>query len=395
MAVLPTAPRHFGDFETCWGASRVAAQGGNPYDPDAIAGALGRPSALAFPYPPIALLLFLPLALLPTGAAGLAWLLLGAGCFVGLLLVWLRWFLPRAPGPLVAAALALGFNAAAVWDLHAGNVAALEQLLLWSALAAYASERRRLFAALVVGASLFKLWPAAFLLLLLAPSRRSPARPWTAAAALAALAALVWLPAALGPDWARLYLHLPLPRRAWGVANPSALGLFDMLLGNPRTPLFNPVSRQILLWIAYALAVSAQSLHLLWRLGRARDPVAWCLAAAALHTLLSPWPMAWGYVEAIPPALVLGGALLGRRGGGGYAAAGLVCAQAVLLCAQAAIAGGLRLRQLTPWVASAPFLLLFFVWMAAVVADAAGAGERLFQAEPAPRAGPAPAPRTA
>ncbi len=373
MPLVPTTARQPWDFQTYWCAARTAAQGGDPYDIVQLSRQLGRPVELPFVYSPITLLVFLPFALLPAGAASVAWLALKAGCLVALLLVWLRSFLPRAPILAVTAALALGFNAAAVWDLEAGNITAIEQLLVWSALAAYVAERRKLFAALIVAASLFKLWPIALLALLLAPSRRSGADIGTAALALAAFAAMVWLPVAAGPSWARLYLHDLPAERTWGIANPSAIGLFDMLLDDNRTPLLHPLSRQFLLWIAYVTALVGLSLPVLWRLLGARDPYLWCLAAAALHTLLSPRPMAYGYLEAVPPALCLGGALLARWGGIGVMAA--------IVSAQAVIFGGLNVRHFTPWTASTPFLLLLILWLGVSLVGAHAGGLRALRPE--------------
>jgi hypothetical protein len=222
------------DFHVYLRAVRIALRGWDPYSLSSAAQG-GRP-LLPFVYPPITLAFFMPLALLPAKAAAAVWIALKAALLAGLIVTWWR-FVPRAGLVTVAVLGVFGWNAAALRDLEAGNMAIVEAALLWGAFACYVAGRRGPFAALVVVAACFKLAPAAYLLLLLVPAGDRPPRPAMLAAALVALAALVAGPYLIPPvsGWEPFFAHLP-RSAGLGDSNPSGLALFARGLVQVGTP---------------------------------------------------------------------------------------------------------------------------------------------------------------
>jgi hypothetical protein len=347
------------DFRVYLAAARAALLGLDPYRVESLARVSARPVTLPFLYPPIALVPFTLLARLPEPVALAAWMGVKLVLLAGLVVLWKRVFVPGASWLLVAAVAVLGSNGAALWDLRAGNVALVEAFLVWSALAFWVRGRRGAFAALVVLAALFKLAPAAFLLLLLVPAGGQRPRPDLFVPSLVLLAALTFGPLAfLG--WrgflGRLGGDFPV-----GEANPSALALLVSYL---RAPGETGVPRlALLLWSAFALGLLSLSWGGLRRLWRAQDPCAWAIAAVALDLLLSPRPMAYGFV--------LGGgalvALIRYIAPGALARAGL---------AAIAVAQGILGALQQPWTGTllvhAPFLLLLALWLLARFAPRCG-----------------------
>ena len=104
-------------------------------------------------------------------------------------------------------------------------------LLCAGGLACYVAGRWRAFAALIVLAATCKLVPAAFLLLLLVPTRDRPARKGLLAVSVLALGALVLVPLAIGPaaHW-RGFFGAPIAGAfPVGEANPSVFALLVLL----------------------------------------------------------------------------------------------------------------------------------------------------------------------
>jgi alpha-1,2-mannosyltransferase len=345
------------DFKIYLEAARAAARGLDPYRIESLVEVARRPVSLPFLYPPVALLPFLALASVPLPAALALWMALKVFLLAFLVILWKRVFVPGASWFTIALVSVFASNAAALWDLRSGNVALIEAALTWSGLACYVAGRRGAFAALVVLAALFKLAPAAFLLLLLVPTRGQPPRPKLFALALGALAALVFVPLVVGPGahWSGFLGGLggdfPV-----GEANPSLLALLVSVLRSPGGATLPPLA--LALWAACVvalLALSARGLRALWR---DQDPCAWAIAAVALDLLVSPRPMAYGFV--------LGGgavvALIRRVATGALARAGLVVI---------AVAQGVLWAFQQPWTgtiaAHAPFFVLLALWLLALV----------------------------
>ncbi len=305
LAVAVRPERFQWDFRTYWLAARVQAEGGNPYDPASLARLAGEPIELPFLYPPATLSLFGMFARLPYPSAYAAWLVFKLAALAALLVLW-RHRLPPVLDPLaLAAAALLGFGAAAVWDLQSGNVSALEQLLLWGALACFIAGRALGFGLLLAAAAVPKMAPLALLpLAWWLPASRAR-RLAVLAGAPALCGALLLGPSGLRAEWLAALAGqaaAPLPT---GPVNPSALALIGeaaaRAAGGPgrQTPLVAA------LFAAYAALIAAISLPALRRLARAGDRAALAAAALIVYSLLSPRFMIYAYISVVPAVLLL------------------------------------------------------------------------------------------
>lgn len=289
------------DLDTFVFAARAAVAGLDPYRVENLTAVAGRMIPLPFVYPPVTLLPFAGLAALPADAAEMGWIVAKTLLLAGLVVAWRRWFLTEAELLPIALVAVFGWNAAALWDLRAGNVALIECALLWSAFGCFLAGRRRAFALLVVAAACFKLLPAAFLLLLLVPAERRAASRREFYVAAAALAAVVAVPLLVPPvsQWAGFLRDLP-DASGLGGANPSAFGLATILFRATGVP--DPLAVRVatVAWVVYVglvLAISGPFLRDVWQ---RRDSLRWVMTAVFLYVLLSPRPMAYGYVLLAP-----------------------------------------------------------------------------------------------
>ncbi len=306
------------DYETFHFAAVAFRRGLDPYGTDVLSGVAGRQVLFPFLYPPGALALFIPLTWVPLATAEWIWLGIKIVMAGGLVAIWRSSFARGARFPTLLVVAVFGFNAAMLWDLETGNVSIVEQLLLWSAFACLVAGRRWAFAVLVALASIFKLLPILFLALLFLPAPRRTRRAGPLFAGLAVFAAIVALPSALGLGWARgFHPHVP-PDRPFGEINPSALGIFDTILGpgwwaggtwasgrGSRHPLPGVPDLSIWLWLAYAIAlliVSRKALRRTWREG---DPLKSIVIACLGLALLSPRMMVYSFILLAAPALIL------------------------------------------------------------------------------------------
>jgi hypothetical protein len=306
------------DFETYYYAVKAVGQNLDPYDIKNLAAVARHPVTLPFVYPPATLLVFAPFAQLTVPAADWTWRAFSFALLILLIWIWLARFLPRTNAILVSMALAFGFNTAALWGVKMGNVVILEVALLWAAFACYVDDRRGVFTVLVALASVFKIVPIVFLALLLAPSKRSAAKPWLALFGFVALLAIILVPVWIGPSWAHGY-HPP-SIRPTGVVNPSALGLFDTLLGtgtDEPLSLRKQLNPALGLWVVYAIAIAALSFSALRRAWMRSDTRALILESVYTFVLISPRPMIYSYIMLIPPVLAFGGPFLKGVGGSG------------------------------------------------------------------------------
>jgi len=241
--------------------------------------------------------------------------------------------------------------------LRAGNVATLEASLLWAAFACFVAGRRAWFTGLVVAAACFKLLPAAFLLLLLVPPGGAP-EPKRFALAVAAWLALVAGPLFVGPAaaWDGFLRHVP-AAMVEGAANPgipSAIAALATAAGRPEPEAIGIAWMGHSLFAALLVAVSLPWLRRAWR---DADPVRAIMGAAFLYVLLSPRPMAYGYLLLAPAPFALA-----PRPFDGAAGRWLLT---LVLCAQ----GFMRVAQMpaTSWLAVyAPSLLTLALWLLVV-----------------------------
>jgi alpha-1,2-mannosyltransferase len=342
------------DFETYWYASSAALHGLDPYSNEQLSQLAGRPVQMPFVYPPITIAFFAPFTLLSFWDGRWIWLGLNVLALMALLQIWRRHLPKSVPSFALCLATALGFNASSMWSLKTGNVAIIEQLVLWLGLAGFIGDRRIRSAAQIAAASIFKLLPAAFLGLLVLPARGQRSR-WTVPAISGlGLLALVFVPLAVGPSWTRGYFYDLSQERPWGVANPSALGLIDTLVGQHGGNVFSSNHLNLPLWIGFVALIALISIRPLRRAWRAQDPTLWVMTATPLFVLLSPRPMAYSYILAIPAMFYLLSPVL-QRVGGHYAVAGILSAQPLIIPM-------LGLNYQNPWTSNIPFFLLFVLW---------------------------------
>ena len=347
-----------GDLRTYLAGASAASGGLDPYAPGTLDQVAGR-HLMPFVYPPIAILPFLPLTLLPASVimSGFMWMKIAALAAL-ILLSWRRMLPTTSPVALILVAL-WGANRSALWDLSSGNISTLEAALLFLGFAFWARGRRTLFACLVVLASVFKLTPAVFLLLLLVPLRHSRPRPDLLVAACGAVAALVLLPMWIGPaaQWTPFYSHAP-DATLFTVTNPSSLGLFSVAAIRFGLPARTALGLGLSLWACYAVALLLVGRGFLRSAWRDEDPWRWVMTAVLLYVLIHPRVMAYGFVLATPAMLYfMPRPFCGRTGS---------LLWALVLCAQ-----GLA-QQLTSnfsdslLVLYAPVLLACCTWLLAV-----------------------------
>jgi hypothetical protein len=296
------------DFRVYRAAAQTALHGLDPYLVENLRAVAQRPIELPFVYPAVALLLFLPLAALPSAAALWVWIGFKTAILVALVWVWRQWFLRSTNALALVLVAVFGFNAAALWDLRSGNVALIEIGLLWVGLTAYVRGHRTVFGVLIVVAAVFKLLPIAFLALLLVPAPPERLRPAQLAALLIGFVALIVGPTLVGPsaNWRGFASNVSaaIPQ---GDANPGALALALEVVPHTSGDPDGSWPMAIAIWTAYVLTLLAISLPWLRRAWRAQDPVTWAMGSTMLFVLLSPRPMAYGYVLVVPAAFHFAG----------------------------------------------------------------------------------------
>ena len=293
------------DVIVYWWGGRAFAHGMSPY------GAIpGQPEYLHFVYPPLVAALFAPMSVLNVSATKLLWFALKAAAFWLTVRIWRRITADHEPALPPIFFFTFAFGSAVLVDLTAGNIAILEQCLLWIAFAALLRRRHWTFALVVVLAAQFKLTPIFFLGLLLVIDGRPRWAPFVAGTAL--FLALVGANVVLLPAQSHQFLSSvsSLGERGWG--DPSTLGvmqdLVDQLRGL-RLPI--PLASAYALYLVAVAAVLAHTVRW-WRAACARgtaDRVVCVLVTLAVYALVMPRMKDYSYVALLPVAwYVLGGA---------------------------------------------------------------------------------------
>ena len=157
--------RSLWDFKTYYFAAEALRAGENPYQVETLSKLAGEEISLPFLYPPFTLFFFLPFTIFSYGTAFSIYFTLKVLTVVLLFWIW-RVFLERdfdwffLPFALVA------FNSAVPLDIASGNISSFEQILLWLGFLFHLRGRLFEFCFLVLLASLFKMTPLFFLVLL-------------------------------------------------------------------------------------------------------------------------------------------------------------------------------------------------------------------------------------
>lgn len=276
-------------------AAEALQAGRNPYV------AASDESALPFLYPPGTLWLLTPLTWLPRGVAPWAWLAAKGVVLVWLLRIWRQALAPIEWSLVVPVAL-FAFDAALLWDLRVGNVAVFEAALIWCAFGQFREGRLGRFALALGFASIWKVWPLAFL-------------------------GALWLTEATPKERARNALvgGIPVLAVALPGSNPSGMWL-EALSRAARLDLGNAeVEPSVRRWIAGAadslapgaapvwlaggalLVFSILLLALGWRAAASYrfrgDSLGMLSVCATLWILLAPRVMIYSYIVLLPAAL--------------------------------------------------------------------------------------------
>lgn len=246
-----------------------------------------------FTYPPIATVLFVPLAVVPGWVAAAGWTAAGAACLAATVVVVRREQGRPTPGLLLVVVCVAALGTEPVWqNLSFGQV----NLLVMAAVLTDLLGRERRWSGVLVGlVAAVKLTPLVFVVLLVLVGRRVAAARALAVFAAAAGVGLLAVPGA-STYWTDQLLD---PTRVGPPAlahNQAVTGALTRLLDGPP---------DTWLWIAVAGPVAAGVLVVAagwWR--RGDRALAACLGAVAM-LLASPVSWSHHWVWAVPVALVL------------------------------------------------------------------------------------------
>ncbi len=350
------------DFKTYYIASQVASVGQSPYNVHNLRAAGGNPHILPFCYPLATLSLCQPLSQLDYPVAHRVWLGIKAAALALLFLLWRRRFLTPIDWWVLLGASLLAFQAAVVWDVKVGNITVLEQLCLWTGFAFLLKKRTTMFVFFTVLASIAKLVPIAFLVLLFIPALRSRGNTIRAVAGVAALAVITVLPFASAPHLWPQYIHAVVSQHPPLQANPSVIGVLDELARLPDTQfLAVPWIKWTMLAAYYALLFLV-SRRLVAR-SLASGSVERCIYVAVfLYALAAPRLIIYSYAIVIVPALAMLLPLAGNQRVGVYALLAAMCLGGLPILPTAA---GKFISDVSPW------LLLWGIWLTLTVLDRA------------------------
>jgi len=212
------------DLRVYYHASEAFLNGSDPYDCHRWSETADNSMELEYVYPPITLLLFAPLTILPYSVAVWVFIFLKAACLAFLIMTWIKWFVPdKRLGPLFWLFIVFAFNRTVYIDFRVGNIAVFEQLVIWFALACFLRKRFYLFTVIIVAASLFKVFPILFLGLLLFPgSKRSRRLLFSGIAVFALVNAGMYL---FWPGLFHGFLNNASAISESGLTNPSSIAL--------------------------------------------------------------------------------------------------------------------------------------------------------------------------
>lgn len=284
--------------------ARAWASGLDPYLLESLREISGEGGDFRFRYPLIILYLFWPLTWFSYETAWCIWLGLKLAALGGLLVVWRRIFLRDTDGLLMSFAILLGFNAAVVYDVITGNKTTYEQLLLWLGFAALVRSRLWHFSAATVAASLFNIFPAAFLGLLMGVRERKRGII-VMVCAIAVLVLLVIAPYATQPELLGSMIGSnKFSAHETGTNSPSLMGfLFHCKLMWPTSVMASEHVRLIAL-LVYISVIISFSVRPLLRTARDGDIRYLILLATVTYCAAMPRMMSYSYMLLIPPALL-------------------------------------------------------------------------------------------
>lgn len=158
------------DFKAYYHAAQMWRAGSNPYS---VAPPASSTETLQFLYPPYALGVFAPFALLSLQKALALFLFLKLVAFGWLVAVWTRLLRTSVTSLPWILFLIFAYSSAIFVDFASGNVTVFEQCIFWTGAAFLVTKRYWGYVCAVVVAALFKLSPIALLIVCAAiPDRR-------------------------------------------------------------------------------------------------------------------------------------------------------------------------------------------------------------------------------
>ena len=298
------------DLQICVSCARVLAAGGDPYARDLVINDVTYPCL----YPPLAFDLYRPVAVLfdwSSSIAGRTWNAFQVLIFLGMLFIWRKRFL--GPGPdavrLIFALFAFG---GPLWvELHSGNGASFEQLLIWTAFALYVDGRDMAYVLLIAVAAQLKMQPAPFLVLVLLRPKPGWRAFFIGATTMILLFGLnrVLHPGMLESFWLRLQDIKEGWRYERGPNNCSVVGFIEHILEidpDLRLVYVRQAQQLFIPWALVIMAATGVALRRIW--SAAHDETAkkraTILLLCASYALLAPRFKDYAYFLLIPSALV-------------------------------------------------------------------------------------------
>ena len=362
FGAIAMSPRKYQwDFSTYYYSALAHSRGQSPYDAEVATGTPDVPVHIKFVYPPHILPLFAWTVGVPYEQASIAWLIVKGMFLVALLLVWRKILIREEPGVGFFAFAAVAFNAAILIDLTAGNVAVIEQALLWGGFLAFTKKEWLLFALLAGASSFFKVTNGLCLLLLFIAPGRARVFPMAAGAlAVAAPLAFSYL------SWPSLFDAFLTNAR--GLVEPGERGATNPCLwaciADVRDVLSSMTGHEIpraaadLVFAAHGVAIVTATGVLLKKLARTgwedRYLFAVCCVCLAFP-LVVPRFKDYSFIQLIPPSF-----LLLRRAGSGNIVPALI---AFVVCAPNATA----FRLLAPLTTYHLLFVDYGLWILMVV----------------------------
>jgi len=147
------------DFRIYFDSARTFLSGATPYDT--------HPGvSWEYTYLPMSLWVFVPFASMSFESARAIWIIFQAAAIVTLIFLWRIQFLRDEGDGLFYIFCLFAYNATLYINIRSGNVALMEQLLIWLAFLFFLKRRYALFCFFLIIASVFKGLPLFFLLLL-------------------------------------------------------------------------------------------------------------------------------------------------------------------------------------------------------------------------------------
>lgn len=294
------------DFQTYYSGAKAYQDGLNPYDIQNLKEEAGKEIVLPFAYPPPSLWFFRIFTGFSYPVAAQLWLFLKLVLVAALIVLWRRFFIPSTSAVLFSLMLLLAFDAAIFWDLKAGNVAIIEQFLLWTGFVFLLKRRPLIFCVFVILAAIFKVTPIFFLCLLPLSSLRNKWRYFVGACTFFLMVMILCY--IVSPDMVRSYVSsLSLIQERAPDYNYALLPFFQDLiqtfgsLTHLSIPALTPLVLYMMAMIGILLTTAA-AFRWSSRNKIVLDPILSIMLVCIIYVLLVPRFKCYSYIILIAPA---------------------------------------------------------------------------------------------